>query len=410
MAEPLLTKLSSASLGFMKALALALLATAAPLAAKTIAVTPGPDVQEKLQAALIEVQPGDTVQLAAGRYELTDGLSLDVDKVTVRGAGPEQSVLSFKAQQGAGEGLLITSDDVVLRDFAVEDSKGDGIKSKGADRIVYHNVRVEWTGGPNERNGAYGVYPVSSTDVLVDRVTVRGASDAGIYVGQSQNIVVRNSTAELNVAGIEIENSYNADVYGNTARKNAGGILVFDLPNLPQMGGHSIRVFDNRVSDNDTPNFAPKGNIVASVPTGTGVMVMANRDVHVFGNTLENNGTANVMLIGYKRPFEDKNYKPLIREVVVRDNKHGRAGFAPAFPGGSELAAAMGGTLPPVFWDGTGTGVSVRDSVPTLSLNLPEPAAPVDKAKPAPASFPAGPAPTEPKAVALPPSMEAALR
>ena len=394
----------------MKAIGLLLLAAAAPLAAKTITVAPGAGVQERLQTALIEAQPGDTIALAAGRYELTDGLSLDVDKVTVKGAGPDKSVLSFKGQQGAGEGLLVTSDDVVLRDFAVEDSKGDGIKSKGADRIVYHNLRVEWTGGPKETNGAYGVYPVSSSDVLVDRVTVRGASDAGIYVGQSQNIVVRNSIAEFNVAGIEIENSFNADVHDNVARKNAGGILVFDLPNLPQMGGHSIRVFDNMVADNDTPNFAPKGNIVASVPTGTGVMVMANRDVHVFGNTLQDNGNSNVMLIGYRRPFEDKSYNPLIRDVVVRDNKHGRAGLAPSFPGGQELAAAMGGALPPIFWDGTGTAVTVRETVPTLSLNLPSPGAPVEQAKPAPASFPAGALPPEPKPVVLPASMEAAIK
>jgi parallel beta-helix repeat protein len=385
----------------MTALALALLA-------QTLTVAPGADAQERLQTALIEAQPGDTVQLAAGRYELTDGLSLDVPKVTVRGAGRDRTVLSFKNQKGAGEGLLVTSDDVVLRDFAVEDTKGDGIKSKGADRIVYHNLRVEWTGGPKETNGAYGVYPVSSTDVLVDKVLVRGASDAGIYVGQSQNIVVRNSTAEFNVAGIEIENSYNADVHGNTATRNTGGILVFDLPNLPQMGGHSIRIFDNRVTDNDTPNFAPKGNIVASVPMGTGVMVMANRNVHVFGNTLANNASANVMLIGYRRPFDDKSYNPLIRDVVVRDNSHGRAGFAPAFEGGAQLAAAMGGGLPPVFWDGTGTGVVVKDA-PALSLNLAGPSTPLDQAKPAPATFGSALA-AEPKAVVLPASMEAAIK
>ncbi|HEV2569255.1 parallel beta-helix domain-containing protein [Sphingomonas sp.] len=386
----------------MTALALALLAT--------ITVSPGPDAQERLQAALIEAAPGDTVRLGPGRFELTDGLSLDVDKVTVRGAGRDATVLSFKGQKGAGEGLLVTSDDVVLRDFAVEDSKGDGIKSKGADRIVYYNLRVEWTGGPKETNGAYGVYPVSSTDVLVDKVLVRGASDAGIYVGQSKNIVVRNSVAEKNVAGIEIENSYYADVHGNVARHNTGGILVFDLPNLPQMGGHSIRVFDNQVTDNDTPNFAPKGNIVASVPMGTGVMVMANRNVHVFGNTLANNASSNVMLIGYRQPFDDKNYNPLIRQVVIRDNKHGRAGFAPSFPGGAQLAGAMGGALPPVFWDGTGEAVVVAETdVPTLTLGLPSPSTPLDQAKPSLAKFDAARA-AEPAPVVLPASMEAAIR
>src|SRR5678815_3292206 len=240
--------------------------------AKVLAVAPGPEAQERLQTALLDAKPGDTVQLAAGRYELTDGLSLDIADVTVKGAGPAKTILSFKGQKGAGEGLLVTSDGVTLRDFAVEDTRGDGIKSKGADQISFLNLRVEWTGGPKETNGSYGVYPVSSKNVLIDRVTVRGASDAGIYVGQSDRIVVRNSRAEYNVAGIEIENSFNADVFNNVATHNAGGILVFDLPGLPQMGGHSTRVFANQVVNNDTPNFAPKGNTVAGVPTGTGIM------------------------------------------------------------------------------------------------------------------------------------------
>jgi parallel beta-helix repeat protein len=388
--------------------------SASPLAAKTIAVAPGPNAQEMLQTALIDAQPGDVVQLAAGRYVLTDGLSLDVNRVTVRGAGPDKSILDFKGQKAAGEGLLVTSDDVVLRGFAVEDARGDAIKSKGADRIVYYDLRVEWTAGPKETNGAYGVYPVSSSDVLIDKVTVRGASDAGIYVGQSKNIIVRNSTAEFNVAGIEIENSYNADVHDNVATKNAGGILVFDLPNLPQMGGHSVRIFNNRVVDNSTPNFAPKGNIVASVPTGTGVMVMANRDVHVFDNTLGENATANVMVVAYKRPFTDTTYNPLPRNVVVRDNTHGRAGWAPAFPGGDMLAKAMGGSIAPIFWDGAGgmaaTNIRVTEKVGVLTMGLPEPLTPIMDAKPAPVDLSKGATVAEPAAVVLPASMEAAIK
>ena len=235
---------------------------------------PGNGAQERLQEALIAAEPGDIVELGAGRFALTDGLSLDVDGVTLKGQGGGETTLDFSGQQSAGEGLLVTSDNVVLREFAVENSKGDGIKSKGADRIIYYKLRVEWTGGPKASNGAYGIYPVESKDVLIDSVLVRGASDAGIYVGQSRNIIVRNSTAVENVAGIEIENSFDADVHDNIATHNTGGILVFDLPNLPQMGGHNVRIFGNIIVDNMTQNFAPRGNIVANVPTGTGVMVM----------------------------------------------------------------------------------------------------------------------------------------
>lgn len=372
---------------------LALMVTVALLAAgaaeaKTISVAPGGDVQEKLQTALLDAKPGDVVQLAAGRYELTDGLSLDVDNVTIKGAGPAATVLSYKAQKGSGEGLLITSDKVTVRDLGVEDTRGDGIKSKGSDQISFVNVRVEWTGGPKETNGAYGVYPVSSTNVLIDKVVVRGASDAGIYVGQSKNIIVKNSRAEFNVAGIEIENSMNADVFDNVATRNTGGILVFDLPGLPQMGGHSTRVFRNKVVNNDTPNFAPKGNIVAGVPVGTGVMLMANRNVHVFENEIDGNQSSAVMLVSYRFKYDDKNYNPLPRDIVVRDNKIGRNGWDPQFAGGKEIAAALGGSAPPVMWDGVTSvpgqpgvaRVSIRQG-PVANLRLPEPGA-VEKANP----------------------------
>ena len=375
--------------------------------AATLTVTPGPDAQERLQTALLDATPGDTVQIAAGRYDLTDGLSLDVDGVTVAGAGPGATVLSFKGQKGAGEGLLITSDRVTVKDLAVEDTRGDGIKSKGADDIRYLNLRVEWTGGPRETNGAYGVYPVASERVLIDGVVVKGASDAGIYVGQSRHIVVRNSRAEFNVAGIEIENSMFADVHDNVATRNAGGILVFDLPNLPQMGGHSTRVFRNRVVDNDTPNFAPKGNIVAGVPTGTGVMVMANRNVHVFENEISGNQSAGVLLVSYTQAFNDPTYNPLPRDIVVRANRIGRNGWDPKFPGGPEIARALGGPLPPVVWDGVraagGRPAEVRVNLadgPVLNLNLPGPGR-VDAAAPTVSTNVSDAAIAEPPAVSL---------
>ncbi len=390
----------------------ALALIAAPAAAKTVTVAAGADAQSRLQTALIEAAPGDVIEIGAGKFELTDGLSLDVDKVTIRGAGADKTILSFAGQLGAGEGLLVTSDDVVLRDFAVEDTRGDGIKSKGADRIVYKAVRVEWTGGPKETNGAYGVYPVESHDVLIDGVTVKGASDAGVYVGQSENIIVRNSTASGNVAGIEIENSRHADVFDNLATHNAGGILVFDLPNLPKMGGGDVRVFRNKVVDNDTPNFAPKGNIVASVRNGTGVLVMANDDVHVFDNDLSGNATTNVMVVSYRNTFTDKTYNPYPRRIMISGNRHGRAGYKPQLPGSEQLVAAFGGSIPPVLWDGTKgpeTAVVVTDKVAVLSMGLALGAA-METAQPQPIDLSKGAAIPQPAAIILPAAMEAAAK
>ena len=388
----------------------------------TIHVGPGPDGAHRLQAALIDAAPGDVVELAPGRYDAADSLSLDVAGVTLRGAGADRTTLVFDRQAAGGDGLLITGDRTVVEDLGIENPKGNGIKSKGVDGITFRRLSVTWTAGPKETNGAYGVYPVSSKHVLIDAVRVSGASDAGIYVGQSQGVVIRNSKADYNVAGIEIENCYDADVHDNLATHNAGGILVFDLPGLPQMGGHGVRVFHNRSVDNDTPNFAPKGNIVANVPTGTGVMVMANRNVAVFENRIEGNASAGVLLVAYLNTFTDPLYNPLPRDVTVRANSFERNGTAPAFPGGAALARAVGGAIPPVMWDGVTRftkpgGAEVADPVrlavadgPVLNLNLKVQGTPVSAANPSVSGTLMNATLTEPPGVTLPAAQDPGAR
>lgn len=369
------------------ALAAALLGTAAaPLAAETHRVEAAQGAAA-LQEALILAKPGDVIEMGEGRFTLTDGLSLDVDGVTLRGMGMDRTVLDFTGQQGAGEGLLVTSDNVTLRDFAVENPRGDGIKSKGADMIIYSGIRVEWTGGPKETNGAYGIYPVESTGVLVVNSRVSGASDAGIYVGQSRDITVRENIVTFNVAGIEIENSRNALVTSNIASRNTGGLLVFDLPGLPVMGGGNVILRDNVVKDNDTANFAPKGNIVASVRRGTGVLVMANDGVLIEANAFENNPTAHVMVVAYTQPFDDARYNPHARNVIVGRNAFGRGGDDPQIDGKEMLLAAFGGALPPVLWDGIvedGNGLRIAEGVTGWTLNLSKPGQSIAEAQPGP--------------------------
>jgi parallel beta-helix repeat protein len=203
-------------------------------------------------------------------------------------------------------------------------------------------VRTEWTGGPLETNGSYGLYPVQCKNVLIEDSVVIGASDAGIYVGQSSQIVVRRNRVQSNVAGIEIENSTGADVYENRATGNTGGILVFNLPDLPVRDGRQVRVFDNQIIENNLPNFAPKGNLVAKVPAGTGVMVMAASQVQIFKNVIQNNATSNVSVISYLvtgNPIKDKSYYPYTEGVYVHGNSISGGGVKPD----GELAAKFTG-------------------------------------------------------------------
>ena len=288
--------------------------------------------EESFQLQLIEAEPGTIIDVPAGTHSFTRSLSLNVPGVTIRGAGMNQSVLSFANQVQGAEGLLVTANDFVIEDLAIEDTIGDALKINESTNVTIRRVRTEWTNGPDPENGAYGIYPVQSRNILIDGSVAIGAADAGIYVGQSSQIIVRNSRAEYNVAGIEIENSTYADVYENVATNNTGGILVFDLPNLEVQGGQSTRVFNNEIYRNNTENFAPEGAIVGNVPPGTGLLILANDNIEVFDNQFWDNGNVNLMIYSYTlggRTIEDPNYDPFPERIYIHDNEFRGGGTAP---------------------------------------------------------------------------------
>ena len=330
-------------------------------------IAPELSFEESLQQQLIQAQPGDIIEIKAGVHELSRSLSLNVSGVTIRGAGRDSSILSFKNQMQGAEGLIVAADDFVIEDLAIEDTVGDALKINESNNVIVRRIRTEWTGGALSSNGAYGIYPVQSNNILIDDVVVIGASDAGIYVGQSSQIIVRNSRAEYNVAGIEIENSTFADVYNNIATNNTGGILIFDLPNLPIQGGRNTRVFNNQVFENNTPNFAPEGNIVGEVPAGTGMMILANDEIEVFDNNFTDNDTTSILIVSYyitERSFDDPNYDPFPESIYIHDNKISGGGTNPDSEPLQLLQSATGGqAIPDIVWDGTVVPGKTADQV-----------------------------------------------
>ncbi|HEY0198371.1 MAG TPA: parallel beta-helix domain-containing protein [Rhodanobacter sp.] len=328
--------------------------------------------EAKLQEQLLDAKPGSVIDIPAGHYHLARGLSLRTDGVTIRGAGMDKTVLSFKDQVSGPEGLLVNASDFTVANLAIEDTKGDALKINQGKNITIHGVRVEWTDGPKTTNGAYGLYPVKTQNVLIEDSVVIGASDAGIYVGQSDNIVVRRNRAERNVAGIEIENSVNADVHDNTATDNTGGILIFNMPNLSQ-AGHASRVFSNKVFANNTGNFAAKGAAVASVPAGSGMVVNSNDKVEIFDNDIADNKTANIIVSSYfSTNYYNKrgvaaDYNPYPKSIFIYGNRLKGGGDSPDGIKLKTLKTAVygfNGHFPDVLWDGYSDPKALVDGVP----------------------------------------------
>ncbi|MBX2899566.1 MAG: right-handed parallel beta-helix repeat-containing protein [Cyclobacteriaceae bacterium] len=258
-------------------------------------------IEESLQTQLITLQDGDTLHLPEGNFMFTRSLVLDgKNRVVIRGKGMDKTILSFKNQTEGAEGFRVSNGHtIVLQDFAVEDAKGDNVKVSQVNGIVFRRIRSVWSEGPKTENGAYALYPVLCRQVLIEECIAAGSSDAGIYVGQSDSVIIRNNKAYWNVAGIESENSRWVEIYGNEAYENTGGILIFDLPGLTQYG-HSTNVYKNYVHDNNHKNFAAKGNVVASIPPGTGFMILATHALELSNNKIADNKTIGIGIISYE--------------------------------------------------------------------------------------------------------------
>lgn len=288
-------------------------------------------IEKSLKTKFITASDGDVIDIPEGHYIFKGTIWLDGKKnITIKGAGLDKTFLSFKGQEEGAEGLKISnSENIKVLDMTLQDSKGDLIKTQKVSGLTFKNVKTEWLGEPKEENGAYGFYPVDCDNVLLDNCTAIGASDAGIYVGQSRNIIVKNCTAYHNVAGIEIENCINADVFDCLSHENTGGILIFDMPNLTQ-NGKGVRIFNNKVYSNNYRNFAPEGNIVGEVPPGTGIMVLATKSVEIFDNDIDANKSVGIAIASYKlvqKPFDDPSFDPYPKDISIYDNEIKRGFF-----------------------------------------------------------------------------------
>jgi len=317
----------------------------------------GGDDYAAVQDALIGASSGSDICFLPGTYSFSREISLTQRDVTLRGTGPtrEDTVLDFAAQEAGDDGLTVTSDNFTIEHLWIKNTPGNGVVVTGADGVTFRDLKVTWDAGSVTSNGAYAVYPVKSQNVLVEDTEVIGAADAGIYVGQCENALVRNNDVHGNVAGIEFENTVGGEAVGNKAYDNSAGILVFVLPNLEKKEGDLTLVRDNELYDNNRENFAEDGTIVAEVPPGIGALLLAADGVEFTNNTFRNNVSTSILAVSYESlgvllgsTPEDPATDLYLERIYVHDNTYENNGTDP-----QTVAAALKVTpLEDFVWDG----------------------------------------------------------
>ena len=283
------------------------------------------DLANNFQRRLIEAAAGEVILLPEGTFEFQRSISLnDTPDITIKGAGKGKTVLSFINQLEGAEGMLIKNvKGITLEGFTVADSKGDAIKVQGCENVIMRDLETTWTQGKLSTNGAYGLYPVSSRNILMEKCEASFAMDAGIYVGQSTNVVVRDNYVHDNVAGLEIENTINGEVYNNIAKNNTGGMLIFDMPDLPQANGDRIKFYNNTMENNNGENFAPKGMVVSTIPPGSGMIIMSHSNIEAFNNTIQNHKTLGIAVNSWLFtgvPYESQDFDPYCTNINLHHN------------------------------------------------------------------------------------------
>jgi len=294
-------------------------AMTAALVGKVITVKPG----ELIQDAVNKAQSGDTISVLPGTYNET--VYIDKDNIALIGMVQEGQWPTLDGMGKLNDAVLYSGNGIRVENLKIVKFKGNAIMGQAGNNFV---IRHNWI----EDTGVYGIFPQFGQNGLIQYNVLSGIEDAAIYVGMSDNIQVDHNEVHGNVAGIEIENSRHAVVENNMVVDNAGGILTFVTPWLPIKTTFDVIIRNNFIVGNNHKNFGAPGSIVSGVPSGSGVIVMAAKDVVIENNVIRDNKNAGIIVADHKSFANitiDPESDPYPDRVSVLSNLFSNNGYEP---------------------------------------------------------------------------------
>jgi cytochrome c peroxidase len=300
---------------------------------------------ESVQTAVDRARPGDTIEVPYGVYH--ERVVIDINDITLRGIPNEAGEWPIFDGEGVlTEGVIASGNNFTVGNLHVRNYTDNGVLVEGVTGVHFHDIFAE-------NVGTYGVYPVRSTNVLIERVEVTGVDDAGVYAGQCENVIVRDSVVYGNVLGIELENTIGGEIYNNHTYDNTVGIFVVLLPQLTSKISANTLVYENIVEDNNHENFAPPGAIAGIAPSGVGILLLATDNAEVYHNEIRNNKTTGVAVFSLTSTgafdINEIDIGPLPEGNWVHSNTYENNGYD-----ADPFVRDLGIPTADILWDGTG--------------------------------------------------------
>ena len=310
---------------------------------------------ESIQVAVGKAEPGALIKVFPGKYKET--VYVDKDNIALQGVILEGAWPVLDGEKELNDAFLYSGNNILIENFKIINYKGNGVMGQAGNNFV---IRNNWIADA----GVYGIFPEFGKNGLVSHNILSGIEDAAIYVGMCDNVDVLNNEVFENVAGIEIENSRHCLVENNYAHDNTGGILAFITPGLPIKTAYDIIIRNNFVLNNNHENFGAKGSIVANIPPGTGVLIMAADQVIVENNIIAGNDNSGITISDLSFAADvskDPDSEPNPDNLILLDNFMFNNGNNPVGIMKDFLMTKFEKIGPDIMAVGGGTGSCIRD-------------------------------------------------
>lgn len=238
---------------------------------------------ERIQDAVNRATSGDIIRVMPGTYEET--VYIDKDEISLLGVIDEgKRPILDGARLSLHDGIIASGHGVVIEGFHVRNYRSNGITTQGANNFRIRNNIVE-------NIHLYGIFPQFGKNGLVAQNIISQTSDAGIYVGMSENVDIIANEVFDNALGIEAENSHFILIEANYAHDNAVGIPVVIIPGLQTKSGADVIVRNNIVINNNSEQFKRSLD-----RTGRGITVTAVDRVTIEGNIIKGNRSCGICI------------------------------------------------------------------------------------------------------------------